>query len=251
MNRFHWPRFLNLLRNDLLQQWKKIWIATLALAGLGLIAYLTNVDPGSPQKPELYAVLFPIVLIGGGLIFTSTIFADLHHPLQRFQYLTLPCSNLERFVSRYLLSAPLYFLYVLIVYAAFDWVAALLAQGLMGKSAEAFAPFEPRMRELMLVYFQLHALMFGGAIYFRSHAAVKTVLSVVLIGFGLLLVELVAVRIFYWDHFATLLTLKPELPVVLFTVDPLAKIVTGFVLTVWVLLVAYRCLREHEVQGGL
>ena len=64
------------------------------------------------------------MLIVGGLICTSTIFADLHHPLQRFHYLTLPCSNLERFLSRYLLSAPLYYLYVLVAYAILDWVAA-------------------------------------------------------------------------------------------------------------------------------
>ena len=41
------------------------------------------------------------------------------------------------------------------------------------------------MREVTLAYFGLHALMFGGAIYFRSYALVKTALSVVVIGFGL------------------------------------------------------------------
>ena len=121
---------------------EEVWIATLALAGLGLIAYLTNLEPQAAAKPALYAVLFPIVLIGGGLVFTSTIFADLHHPLQRFHFLTLPCSNLERFISRYLLSAPLYYLYVLVLYAVFDCDSGGDRPRAEGTSAAAFAPFD-------------------------------------------------------------------------------------------------------------
>jgi hypothetical protein len=252
MNEFDRHRFLRLFNNDFLQQWKKIWIATLALVGMGLIAYLTNVDPQQVTEPAIYKVLFPIALIGGGLVFTSTIFADLHHPLQRFHYLTLPCSNLERFLSRYLLSAPLYYFYVLICYAMFDWMAALIAQALMDRSAAAFAPFEAQIWQVTLAYFLLHALMFCGAIYFRSHAAIKTVLAVVLIGFGLVVVQLVAVRIFYWSYFTSFF--KPArtgLPAPFIEASPPFLTIGGFVLCVWVLFIAYRCLREHEVQGGL
>src|SRR5688572_7721339 len=117
MSSFSWPRFQRVFANDLLQQWRKIWIGTLALAGSGLVAYLTNVDPQAAVRPTLYEALFPTALLGGGLIFASTIFADLHHPLRRFHYLTLPCSNLERFLSRYLLTGPIFYLYVLAAYA--------------------------------------------------------------------------------------------------------------------------------------
>jgi hypothetical protein len=248
MSRFDAPRFRRLLCNDLLLQWRKIWIATLAVFGLGLVAYLTNLNPPDVAKPELYAALFPIALIVGGLIFTSTIFADLHHPLQGFQYLTLPCSNLERFLSRYLLSAPLYYLYVLVFYAVFDWVAALIAYALTGRSAAAFAPFEPRMLEVTLAYFGLHALMFGGAIYFRSHALIKTGLSVVLIGFGLIMVQLVAARLFFWSYFTSLLPVESTAAVRLVPVALPVVVVVAVLLYLWVLYIAYLCLREHEVQ---
>jgi len=138
VNHFSWPRFVLLLRNDVLEQWRKIWIATLALAGVGLLVYILNVEPRAAVKPAIYAGLFPYVLIAGGLIFTSLIFADLHHPLQRFRFLTLPCSNLERFLSRYLLSAPLFYLYVLATYAAFDWAAGRITEVLRGASARSF-----------------------------------------------------------------------------------------------------------------
>ena len=251
MSYFHWPRFLRLLCNDLLHQWRKIWIATLALAGTGLIIYLTNLNPQTAGRPELYRVLFPAALIGGGLIFTSTIFADLHHSLQRVHFLTLPCSNLERFLSRYLLSAPLYYLYVLMVYAVFDRVAALIADVAMDTSAAAFVPFEPQILQLTLAYFGLHALMFGGAIYFRSHALIKTLLAVVLIWSGLVLTQLVALRIFYWTYFTTLLPVESAAPTPAFVPGPTVMVAAGLLLSLWVLFIAYQCLREHEVQREL
>jgi hypothetical protein len=251
MSDFDWRRFKRLLCNDLLQQWRKIWIATLALAGAGLIAYLTNVDPQASAKPALHLYLFSAVLIGGGVIFTSAIFADLHHPLQRYHYLTLPCSNLERFLSRYLLSAPLYYLYVLIAYAIFDWVAGWISNALMGTSAVPFAPFERRMQELTLEYFGLHALMFGGAIYFRSHALIKTMLFTAVIAFGLIVVQLAAVRIFFWSYFTALLPVAASAEIRLISLPLSVQAAAWILLWLWVLFVAYRCLGEHEVQREL
>jgi hypothetical protein len=247
MSSFHWPRFKRQFCNDLLQQWRTIWMATLALAGAGLVAYLTNVDSQVTGGPALYRYLFPVGLIGVGLIFTSTIFADLHHPLQRFHYLTLPCSNLERFLSRYLLSGPLYYVYVLVAYAIFDGLAGWISQALIGMSAQPFAPFEPRMRELTLYYFALHALFFGGAIYFRSYAFIKTMLSATLIAFGLVLVQLAAVRIVFWDYFAP----RFPLPIRLLALPPAVQAGACMLLSLWALFIAYYCLREHEVQREL
>jgi hypothetical protein len=240
-----------LLRNDLQQQWKKIWIATLASAGVGLLVYLTNVDPRAAIRPAMYEALFAIVLIGGGLIYTSAIFADLHHPLQRFHFLTLPCSNLERFLSRYLLSAPLYYLYVLVTYAIFDWTAAQIAETTVGAKAAPFAPFDPWILKSTLIYFGMHALMFCGAIYFRSHALAKTVLSVALIALGMIAAHLVAVRVLYWNYFTTLLPTESGIPIPFLPIPrPLFAVVVA-ALYLWVLYLAYQCLREHEVQREL
>ena len=253
MSHFQGRRFLRLLCNDLLNQWRNIWIATLALAGIGLIVYLYvfNLDPRVVGDPELYRALFSVALIGGGLSFTSTIFADLHDPLQRSYFLTLPCSNLERFLSRYVLSAPLFYVYVLVVYAVFDWVAALLANAVIGIRPAAFAPFEPWMLQVTLTYFVLHALMFGGAIYFRSHALIKTSLAVGIIWFAMVLTQLVALRVFYWDHFTTFLPVASAMPTFAFVPGPTAMMVARLLLALWVLLLSFQCLREHEVQREL
>jgi hypothetical protein len=250
MNTFNVSRFLRVIGNDLLQQWRKTWIATLAFAGIGLICYLTNTDPHTAEQPAIYLVLFPAALLGG-LVLTSTIFADLHHPLQSAQYLTLPCSNLERFVSRYLLTGLIYYGYVLLVYAVFDWAAGQLALLIMEKRGLAFAPFSPRMRDVTLWYFGLHGLAFGGAIYFRSYTLIKTALSGVVVWLGLALLYFIAVRIVFWDHFTALLPSESDLRVELYQVPLAVMIAAAVVLYLWVLFIAYLCLREHEVQREL
>jgi hypothetical protein len=251
MNDFQWPRFLNVLRNDLLQQWKKIWIASLALAGLGLIVYLTNVEPRAENLADLYLGLLPSVLFGGGLLFTSTVFADLHHPLQKFHYLTLPCSNLERFLSRYLLSAPLYVLYVLVAFVLFDWVAAGISQALLGARATAFIAFDPaELRSMIAHFLLLQALMFLGAVFFRSHVLIKTVLSVALIVLALTVIALVSVRLFFWSYFVSLFQPAGNIPLPL-SIPSQAFWAAGIGFFMWVLFLASQCLREHEVQGEL
>lgn len=251
MNTLNVSRFFRLFSNDVLQQWRKVWISTLALAGIGLICYVTNIDPNAAERPRVDEILFSAVLIAGGLALASTIFADMHHPLQSAQYLTLPCSTLERFLSRYLFTGPVYYLYALVAYAIFDMIAALISDELRGVRAAAFAPFSPKMRDITLYYFGLHALVFGGAIYFRSYALIKTALSVVLIWLGLLLEFVVSLRVIYWDHFTTWLPNESAVRLN-FIVPPLwVQMVGAGLLYLWVLYIAYQCLREHEVQREL
>jgi hypothetical protein len=252
MNTFVWSRFIRVFCNDLQQQWRKIWIATLGFIGIAMITYLTNVDPRQLAEPRLFLVLFPIALLGGGLIFTSAIFSDMHHPLQRFHYLTLPYSNLERFLSRYLLTGPLFFLYVLVTYTVFDNVAAGLAEALFAARAAAFPPFAEVVGWYTLAYFCLHSLMLTGAIYFRSYHLLKTALAGALFCVGLFIVQIVAVKLVFWDYFRSFWSLNDDIPV-----QPLllgrTDLQVGFLvlLHVWVLYIGYRCLCEHEVQDEL
>ena len=250
MSTFRWSRFRRVFLNDLQQQWRRVWIGSLAVAGIALVAYLTNLAPrGGP--PELYVVFYPVILWGGGLVFTSMIFADLHHPLQRFHYLTLPCSNLERFLSRYLLTGPLLVLYVLITYAAFDFIASIIASGLTVYSAAPFAPLDPRVVEISCQYLQVHSLMFLGAIFFRSYALAKSLIAGFIIGFGLAAVQLVTVRLVFWEYFTSIIPYESAKAVRLLVLPrPLVEVLLSL-LCLWVLYLAYQCLREHEVQGEI
>lgn len=259
MNTFDMARFIRIFTNDLfLLKAPRVAMATLAVMGLGLLTYYTNAqEPGLADAP-MSNVLFPILLLGGGLIFTSIIYGDMHHPLERFHYLTLPCSNLERFLSRYLITAPLYYVYALAVYFVFELIAKTLFWLLFEVTFVPFEPFNENNRNFTIGYFGVHAVVYTGAIYFRSYALIKTCASYFALSAMIGLVFFVTLRILFWDNFISLFRLAPEAYINMETrfifmeggptlVHKLG--LTAFLL--WVLFLGYMGLRDHEVQDGL
>jgi hypothetical protein len=252
---FSLPRFTRVLQNDALRMAKPLGIGTLALLGITVLNYLANFEPGhTPNNPPMSAILFGVYLIGTGLLMTSLSFHDMHHPLERYQYLLLPISNPERFLSRYLLTGPLLILYFAVAFAVMDWTGNELAELWRGASEPLFAPFSDRVLLIARTYLLLHIIAFTGAICFRSYALIKTALSVLLLMVSMGVAFYLSLRIFYFDVFSwtTLAGVKP-LRMLLepaFVADWMnTAVVIGFAL--WILYVAYRCLRAHEVQNGL
>lgn len=257
MNTFAWPRFIRVFANDLiLLKARRIAMASLALIGLGLLVYLTSVPGARPGVVEPSLYLFPILLLGGGLVFTSIIYGDMHHPLERFHYLTLPCSNLERFVSRYLITAPLYYVYALVLYFVFEQIAKLLCLWLFDATFEPFDPADLADRSFTLAFFVAHAVVYAGAIWFRSFALVKTAASLFGLWLALTLVFSLTMRLVFWDSFISLFELRPDvyinLNIPFMSEEPaLAHKSLLFAAALWVLFLGYLGLRDHEVQDGL
>ena len=255
MSSFSVPRFRRLFLNDVLRIAKPVLLMSAALLCLTSVIYIANFEPGRvPDDPPIGVVLFGIYLLGGGLLLTSEIFRDMHHPLERYHYLMLPVSNLERFLSRYLLTGPLLVLYMLAAFTAMDWVGNQLAVWLKDASAPLVSPGQLPITIVLRVYLFVHLIGFLGAICFRSMNLVKTALSVVVFGFSMSAAGYVAMRVFYFDAFewGSFHAVKP----LRMTLAPLFEaswmnwtIVLAF--AAWLLYVAYRCLKAHEVQNGL
>lgn len=254
MSQFSLPRFTRVIQNDALRVARPVLFGTLALLGFTVLIYLTNFKEGESTEAPLSDILFTIYLLAGGLLFTSSSFQDMHHPLERYRYLMLPCSNLERFASRYLLTGPLFVLYAVLAFSAVDWVGNLLTSWWVGARQPPFSPFTSLSWLNMRVYLGVHVFMLIGAICFRSHALIRTALSLLALLLGFAVVCYVAVRIVYWDSFSWT-SFEAVRPIRLFLMPLFAfswvntAIAVGFGL--WILYVAYRCLRGHEVQDGL
>ncbi|MEO6186969.1 MAG: hypothetical protein ABIP38_02515 [Steroidobacteraceae bacterium] len=255
MSQFSLSRFTRVIQNDALRIAKPVVFGTLALLGLTVLIYLTNFTAGHVTDPPVHEVLFGIFLVGAGLIVTSMAFQDMHHPLERYQYLMLPCSNVERILSRYLLTGPLFILYAVVAFSGMDWLGNLLTDAWKGAREPLFSPFSVSAVVLLRVYLGVHIVMLTGAICFRSYALIKTALSVILLLVGLAATSYVATRIFYWDAF-TWNRFGPDDDSLNMLVAPIftatwanVAVVTGFAL--WILYVAYRCLSTHEVQDEL
>jgi hypothetical protein len=249
---FSLPRFRRALQNDVLRISKPLLYGTLALLGITIVHYLFNFEPGKVSNdPPMNMVLFGLYLGASGLLFTASSFNDMHHPLERYHYLMLPLSNLERFLSRYLLTGPLLLLYVIVAFSIMDWTANQITMLIRDVSEPLFSPFSERMLVAIRIYLSLHALMLAGAICFRSYAWIKTPLFVLLAVMGAAAAFYISVRIFYYSAFSWA-HLEAVGPVRMYLLPAFqytwlnSAIVTGFVL--WILYIAYRCLRAHEVQ---
>lgn len=254
MNGFSPSRFLRVIQNDALRIARPLLYCTVVVLGLTVLVYCAVFETGNTVSPPASAVLFGMYLMGGGLILTGMAFQDMHHPLERYRYLMLPCSNLERFLSRYLLTGPLFLLYATLTFAAIDWVANLLTEQWIEVREPLLSPFSPQSLVLMRVYLFAHIAVLTGAICFRSYALLRTTLFL-LLGFAVLLaVMYVAMRIIYWDHFSWT-RFAPVQPLGLLLKPLFAATWMNFVVAIgfllWMLRVAYRCLCGHEVQGGL
>jgi hypothetical protein len=252
---FSFPRFRRVLANDALRIAKPTLMSSVALFALTLIIYLSNFEPGHQVgDPPINVVLFSVYLFAGGLLLTSIAFQDMHHPLERYQYLMLPVSNLERFASRYLLTGPLLVAFFVVAFKIMDWTGNAVAEWLRDSSEPGFAPTSDELLLIMRIYLGVHALMFLGAICFRSYQLIKTALALTLICLSMPAVMYLSVRIIYFDKF-DFSSWEPVGPLRLMLEPAFTNywvnvgLVTAFV--AWILYMAYRCLKAHEVQNEL
>lgn len=252
---FEVSRFRRLFMNDALALAKPAGYAVLALFGLTMVVYLLSFEPGRPtQDPVASLLLFSIFLHGAGLIATSLAYQDMHHPLSRYHYLMLPVSNAERFLSRYLLTGPLFLLLAVVAFSGADALGNAVTYWLRDVREPLFAPLSPRVLLMMKAYLFAHALMITGAICFRSLALVKTILWVNLVAAGGLAVMYLSLRLFFAGSFeltgfhaveSLRLMLLPRFAA------SWANYAAVILFVLWVLWVACRCLRSHQVQDEL
>ena len=181
---FSVARAWHALRADLSQQSRAALVAAGAGAALLLVV---NVATGvSAAAWEFHTAFFPLVVLVGGYLFSSTLFADAHGGPRAHAYLTLPISNLERGAVRLVLSTLGYALAALAGYFLVTLLGAGLSQLIWGTSHGPFVPAAGSWRTL-LFYLVTSSLFLFGAIYFRRWQAFKVIMALTALGLGLAL----------------------------------------------------------------
>ena len=143
---------------------------------------------------------------------------------------------------------------MLVAFSLMDWIGNQAADWFNGASAPLFSWTAGSTLVLIRVYLAVHVIVFLGSICFRSMNLVRTALAVVGFVFSMGAAGYMATRIFYFDAFAwsSLRPVKP-LPMTLLPMFEASwlnwSIAVAFL--AWLLYVAYRCLKAHEVQNGL
>ncbi len=196
------------LRLDVLANYRKILFfgsgATLFLGFLGTLYAMER------DSFDFHDMWFGLVFLIGGTLFTGASFAELNDERARTQYLNLPASSLEKFISKWLITAPIFVIVAILFYWLFTVLLAAFTNYWFDFSFPAFQPFNTLNWLLIRIYLVGQTVFLVGAIYFRGFDAAKTVLLLVLVGMLLWLVGGATFRIAFWEVFDGLVSIRPD-----------------------------------------
>ena len=180
---FQPKRIYLMLRNAMVLNRSSIAVVSASVAGVAIL--ISFLDALGGCRPLLHRNLYLVVLITGGLLFTSRSFRSLHDPIQGLSWLLLPVSLLEKTIVYILLTTVIYVTGSMLLFVVISMVSEALNQMLLGRHHDLFAPIDPLVLKSALTYTAVQAPFLVGATYFRKHALSKTIL--VLTGFLVLL----------------------------------------------------------------
>ncbi|MCK4870017.1 MAG: hypothetical protein KAS93_02795 [Gammaproteobacteria bacterium] len=198
-NSFSLSRAFLLIRNDIVLNRSIITTVTITLAVLLLLANMIaphNILSVNTSPSGYFWVLFV-----GGIWITSKIFRELHSKERSYFSLTLPCSNFERFFVAFFETAILYPIAALLLYTLFYWIIGLVSWLIFKSFYFVITPIQLTTWSMIGVYIIIQSWFLLGAIYFRSHAFIKTVLTLALVGLCFGIVVLVLARIFLGEFY--------------------------------------------------
>jgi hypothetical protein len=186
-------RFSRMLLLDIVASARPLIIIAASVLVLALLAGFSGNAIGN--------TFFGMVLFIGGVLITSSSFADLHDPRRCTAYLMLPASMLEKFLSRALLSSVGY----TIAATALVWLSSCAASGLCRMMRGASLSFidltHPQIWKSICAFLVLQSLFLFGAVLFRKHAFIKTILGVGLLLLLLMILSGVMFNLGFFDAF--------------------------------------------------
>jgi hypothetical protein len=164
---FKIQRLKRLMTNDIRLQSKPMM--TIAITALLVMILLPLPATGN-------TFVYHLLLFFGGLVITSMAFKDLHNPNKTGFYLTLPCSNVERLLSRWLLTSVGFAIATLSCYCLFSIIAAALHLSFTSHIVNIWQPY---LWHGIRLYLIIQPLFLYGAIKFKRYAFFKTILMIV------------------------------------------------------------------------
>ena len=181
---FQISRFWLLLKLELARSRKGLVMTLVIIFGFMFIVGLLLspiLDPSMVVYEHSPGYAFTLLI--GGFILSSLAYRDLGNGLRRYNYLTLPASTLEKFLSMWILTSfGWIFLYTLL-FSIYSILANAIGQILFDHlTFVAFDPFGQFTIRIMLYYFVLQGVFLAGAAHFRGYPFPKTLLALVLFG---------------------------------------------------------------------
>lgn len=178
------------MRRDAFTHLRGVWIGAGAILGflLFLMIGIPLLGDRTPIAPGFHEYAFLVVLVVGVSWFGAGIWSDLNTSQSRQGFLTIPASLTEKYLSKFLISGPIFIVVIAIAYQLFSWVCNAAA-GILGMEYDAFELFTLQNGTFILFTLVLHPANMLVGIWFNRFAYIKGALVITLIEivfFGLL-----------------------------------------------------------------
>lgn len=264
-------RMGNFLLKDLVEGYRPLLIAAGAVAGVLLLNYVINAlsSQGATEMVRIGSTnsvtqmtYFGLTLFLGGFIISSRAFSELHVKNRNHDWLMIPASPIEKYLSRLALTTVGVGIGTVVFFFVFSILGAALTALLFGRPQPVFSPFDGRVWMLVLHYFVLQSIFFAAAVYFKKAQFIKTVLVVTAFAVGLMLLAAGALRLVFWKEFPYLASenafanfdfsvIAPRLQAAARTASVVATVFYWAVLAPVLWAFAYFRLCEAEARNGV
>lgn len=169
------------LYHEFFTQWRRVVISSLAVAGAAMLLSLLSWIGGNPASSNMGEQFAPF-LVAWGVVVTSGVFAELRDDAFRMEFLLRPASATEKVLAKLLISTVGYFVTFTVVYFTMSGVLRGIYTLVFGSSGPGMVSPIRVVWEVFQTYLVVHSWFFLGAVYFRSHNGIKTLLVVVAVG---------------------------------------------------------------------
>ncbi len=202
-------RFNSLVKREIMTSQKDLTtlglVIVLLLFTSETISSLAARFSGSNFPPEVYNGMFPTFLMLGGFIMTSMLFAkDMFGKDSQHDWLMLPATNLEKYLSKVSLMTIAYPLVLIVLFFVASVVIEPIQLLIFGNPMAMFNPFRLKgILTLFAQYWVWNSVFMLGATYFHKAHFIKTVLAIGVIFIGLGALALLYIRIVFAIKFGS------------------------------------------------
>lgn len=180
-NYFNPTRFWLLLKTEFIRSRNGILITLLISFGLQFfVGFILSCIVENLEMYEHYEN-FGFNLIVVGFILSSLAFKDLNNTLKRYQYLTLPASALEKFLSMWFLTSIAWIVVFTGIYSLYAVLVNLFGSGIFTNiEFQSFSPLNEQALDSIKYYFVLQGILLVGATHFKGYVFPKTILALLI-----------------------------------------------------------------------
>lgn len=261
------------LLKDLVEGYRALLIAAGAVTGALLLNYLLgplaggglrepSLSAGGSVNTSVHITYFGLTLFIAGFIMTSRAFLEVHLKSRNHDWLMLPASLPEKWLSRLLLTTLGVGIGMMLYFWLFSLLAAGLSALLYGRAYPLFNPVDHEIGLLVANYMVLQSIFFAGAAYFKKAHFIKTVLAISGFAVAMVLLTVGAARVLVPHELLDMTATHPLAHLDISSVPPLlepaARVVTVIArIFYWAILgplfwvLAYFRLTEIEVRNGV